>query len=85
MGVSGVPWNPQILANQLTLSQPCGADYAHHDTTGLLGISDLRRPCICFTAYMASLLPTNWDVWDMGYGVQASIPPARIVFIIHHF
>ena len=27
-----------------------------------LEISDLRRPCICFIAYMASLLPTNWDV-----------------------
>ena len=25
----GVPWHPQILADQLTLSQPRGADYAH--------------------------------------------------------
>ena len=26
----GVPWHPQILADQLTLSQPGGgADYAH--------------------------------------------------------
>ena len=24
---------PQILADQLTLSQPGGADYAHHSTT----------------------------------------------------
>ena len=25
----GVPWQPQILADQLTLSQPGKADYAH--------------------------------------------------------
>ena len=25
----GVPWHPQFLADQLTLSQPRGADYAH--------------------------------------------------------
>ena len=24
-----MPWHPQILADQLTLSQPMGADYAH--------------------------------------------------------
>ena len=31
LGVPGVPWHkhPQILADQLTLSQPGGADYAH--------------------------------------------------------
>ena len=28
LGVPGVPWHPQILADQLTLSQPGGADYA---------------------------------------------------------
>ena len=28
-GCRGVPWHPQILAEQLTLSQPEGADYAH--------------------------------------------------------
>ena len=27
--VPGVPWHPQILADQLTLSQLGGADYAH--------------------------------------------------------
>ena len=25
----GVPWHPQIMADQLTLSQPRGADYAY--------------------------------------------------------
>ena len=29
LGVPGVPWHPQILADQLTLSQQRGADYAH--------------------------------------------------------
>ena len=41
LGVSGVPWRPQILADQLTLSQPGRADYAHHITTGTPGFSDL--------------------------------------------
>ena len=39
-GCRGVPWHPQILADQLTLSQPGGADYAHHITTGTPGFSD---------------------------------------------
>ena len=29
LGVPGVPWHPQILVDQLTLSQPRGADYSH--------------------------------------------------------
>ena len=29
-GAPGVPWQPQILAHQLTLSQPEGSNYAHH-------------------------------------------------------
>ena len=32
---------PQFLAEQLTLSQPGGADYAHHSTTSPPGFSDL--------------------------------------------
>ena len=36
-----VPGVPQILADQLTLSQPVGADYAHHITTGTPGFADL--------------------------------------------
>ena len=31
-GVEGVPWHPQILVDQFTLSQPRVADYAHHNT-----------------------------------------------------
>jgi hypothetical protein len=40
-GGVGVPWHLQILANQLTLSQPGGTDYAHHITAGTPGFSDL--------------------------------------------
>ena len=41
LGLLGVPWHPQILVDQLTLSQPEGADYVHHITTGTPGFSDL--------------------------------------------
>ena len=41
MGVPGVPWHTQILADHLTLSQPGGKDYVHLNTTGTPGFSDL--------------------------------------------
>ena len=41
LGVPGVPWHTQILADQLTLFQPGGTDYAHLITTGTPGFSDL--------------------------------------------
>ena len=34
--VPGMPWNPQVLADELTLSQKEGADYARQITTGTL-------------------------------------------------
>ena len=37
----GVPWHTQILADQLTLFQPGGINYAHLITTGTPGFSDL--------------------------------------------
>ena len=40
MAVPGVPWHTQIFADKLNLSQPGGADYAHHITTGIPGFSD---------------------------------------------
>ena len=40
-GVSSLGVHPQILEDQLNLSQPGGADYAHHISTGTLGFSDL--------------------------------------------
>jgi hypothetical protein len=41
LGVPGVPWHTQSLADQLTLFQPGGTDYAHLITTGTPGFSDL--------------------------------------------
>ena len=42
LGVPGVPLQPQILADQLTLSQPVRADYAHQiPNTCTPGFSDL--------------------------------------------
>ena len=37
----GVPWHTQILADQLTLFQSWGTDYAHLITTGTPGFTDL--------------------------------------------
>ena len=37
----GVPWHTQILADQLTLFQPGGTDYARLITTVTPGFSDL--------------------------------------------
>jgi hypothetical protein len=41
LGVPGVPWHTQILADQLTLFQPGGTDYAHLITKCQPGFSDL--------------------------------------------
>ena len=41
LGVLGVPWHAQILADQLTLFQPGVTDYAHLITTGTPRFSDL--------------------------------------------
>ena len=41
LGVPAVPWHTQILADQLTLSQSGGVDYAHQITSGTPGFSDL--------------------------------------------
>ena len=37
----GVPWHTQYFADQLTLFQPGGTDYAHLITTGIPRFSDL--------------------------------------------
>ena len=41
LDVPNVPWNTQILADQLFQFQPGGTDYAHLITTGTPGFSDL--------------------------------------------
>ena len=45
LGVPGVPWHPQILADQLTLSQPRGADYAHQIILAPPDFQTFQRPC----------------------------------------
>ena len=40
-------WCTQILADQLTLFQPGGTDYAHLITTGTPGFSDLPTALLC--------------------------------------
>ena len=42
----GVP-GPHILADKLSLSQPGGADYAQHITTGTPRFSDFPTALIC--------------------------------------
>ena len=44
--VPGVPWHTQILADQLTLFQLGGTDYAHLITTGTPGFLDLPTALI---------------------------------------
>ena len=43
--MSVVPRHPQILADQLTLSQPRGADYAHQIILAPPDFQTFRRPC----------------------------------------
>ena len=45
----GAGGDPQILADQLTLSQPGGGDYAHYITTGTPGFSDLPTALVLIT------------------------------------
>ena len=40
IGLSSPGVHPKVLADQLTLSQPGGADYAHQITTGTPGFSN---------------------------------------------
>ena len=46
LGAPRVPWRPQILVDQLTLSQPGQTDYAHLITNGTPGFSDLPTALI---------------------------------------
>ena len=60
LGVPGMPWHPQFLADQLTLSQPRGggADYAHHITKRIPRFSDLPTALHRYTSF---------DVEDLGF------------------
>ena len=55
----GVPWHTQILADQLTLFQPGGTDYAHLITTGTPGFSDIPTALNC--SQMKLLNFENWS------------------------
>ena len=59
-----VPGGPQILADQLTLSQPRGADYSNQINTGIPGFSDLPTALHYHSSIVLStskwgLAPTN--------------------------
>ena len=63
----GVAVAPQFLAEQLTLSQPGGADYAHHSITSPHGFSDLAtalqlptpsKSMTCMNDELPKALPT---------------------------
>ena len=45
LGVPGVPWHTQILADQLTLFQPGEADYAHQIIMAPPDFQTFLRPC----------------------------------------
>ena len=67
LGVPGVPWQPHILADQLTLYQPEGTDYAHLFTTGTPGFSDLPTALyrFIFSKVSDSLSSLKADYWWM--------------------
>jgi hypothetical protein len=58
LGVPGVPWHTQILADQLTLFQPGGqiTAYAHLITTGTPGFSDLPTALVSTYSYLTNVL-----------------------------
>ena len=57
LDVPGVPWHTEILADQLTLFQPGGTDYAHLITTGTSGFSDLPTALSSTTYQFCLYLP----------------------------
>ena len=64
LGVPGVPWHTQILADQLTLFQPGGTDYAHLITTGTPGFSDLPTALPHCTSLIAPGIHIAYEIMD---------------------
>ena len=60
----GVPWHILILADQLTLFQPGGTDYAYLITTGTPGFSDLATALSRVHISLDSL--ALYHKWEMG-------------------
>ena len=56
----------QGLTDQLTLSQPGGADYAHHSTTSPPGFSDLATALHCICIILCRKSETSLDKSFMG-------------------
>ena len=59
LGVPGVPWHPQILADQLTLSQPRGVDYSHQIILAHLPTALHYHSSIVLSTSKWGLAPTN--------------------------
>ena len=59
LGVPGVPCHPQILADQLTLSQPRWADYAHQIILAPPDFQTFRRPCFYFGKRRTTHIPCD--------------------------
>ena len=49
LGEPGVPWHPHFVADQLTLSQPRGADYAHQLMLAPPAFQTFLRPWVEIT------------------------------------
>ena len=87
----GVPWHTQILADQLTLFQPGGTDYAHLITTGTPGFYDLPTALRRIIGQF-SLPPPNWLKGDrvgdrldlLGLGVLVFMQPKSGELVLYN-
>ena len=68
LGVPVVPWHPQILADQLTLSQPEGAVYAHQIILVPPDFQTLLRLCLRPAARVIS----RYNFHDISLSVNKS-------------
>jgi hypothetical protein len=65
LGVPGMPWHPQILADQLTLSQPGeggGADYSHPIIHAPPDFQTFLWPCFCIVYYRSLTLKSQFQL-----------------------
>ena len=68
LGVPGVPWHTQILADQLTLFQLGGTDYAHLITTGTPEFSDLPTALLTLVRLLKisrQCIPQLWSKFSL--------------------
>ena len=76
LGVPGVPWHTQILADQLTPFQLGGTDYANLITTGTPGFSDLSTALNIelFSAAHIYACFRKWSIKKCLYKHRNSVP-----------